>query len=274
MIRSRGYSTKRFKTLHSAYYNKPTHLQQVSHDVYLINLVHNRDSKTLTSLLSSGISPNPCNKDGESLVHMICRRGEHDILEIFMKNNCSLQVSDDYGRTPLHDACWAARPALETVKIILEADIRLLHMTDCRGAVPLSYVCQEHWGAWISFLDENKDVYWPKRDLQKEGEEDSPALTLHGPWTRPVPNPPNALIPVLAAMVASGRMEPYEAELLKHERVDFALALEESWSHSENDRISDSAFAESTFDEGEMADIMALLSGLDNYQPVCWSAEN
>lgn len=103
MIRSRGYSTSRFKTLQTAYYNKPTSLQQASYDINLIELVRQGEVAKFRELMSAGISPNPCNQYGESLVHMICRRGAKEFLEILIENGCSLQVADDYGRTPLHD---------------------------------------------------------------------------------------------------------------------------------------------------------------------------
>lgn len=293
MIRSRGYSTKRFKTLQTAYYNKPTPLQQASHDVHMISLIRRADLDALDELLSSGIiSPNPCNKFGESLIHMICRRGEHEALQVFLHHHCSLQVADDYGRTPLHDACWAAQPAFSTVQLILDGDPRLLHMSDSRGAVPLSYVRQEHWETWIQFLEAKKDVYWPVRDIAKEGEQGAPPLALLGANTKPVPNPKNALTVELTQMVASGRMRPEEAHLLKHER-DLGLARAVSDSDSSESSSSDGdsscsydsdegslssygsedSYTESTFDEGEMKDILLSLSTLGSKQPpVAWSS--
>jgi ankyrin repeat protein len=264
MIRSRGYSTRRFKTLQTAYYNKPTPLQQASYDVHLIEVVKAGDTEHFGSILKSGISPNPCNSYGESILHMICRRGDAPMLKVLLDNGCVIQVADDYGRTPLHDACWAARPCFEVVELLLERDVRLFHMTDCRGAVPLSYVRKDHWSDWIQFLESKKDFYWKARDLTIEGEQAAPPLTLQGANTRTLPDPRDSLTCELAAMVASGKMLPEEAEFLKYDRTDETLEVsgsddEESDSDSESgsDDESDSDFS---FDDDEMADILNSLT--------------
>lgn len=105
LIHSRGYSTRRYRTLQTGYYSKPTAFQQASYNVYLVKLVRAHDLNKLRAVLSSGISTNPCNSFGESLVHMVSRRGDHRLLKMMLEVGTSIQVSDDYGRTPLHDAC-------------------------------------------------------------------------------------------------------------------------------------------------------------------------
>lgn len=159
MIRAQGYSNKKVETLKTAYYNKPTPLQVASYDLHLIDVVKAFDHDNLKELMSSGISPNPCNAFGESLVHMVCRRGDAKALELFLENGASLQIADDYGRTPLHDCCWSANPAFDVADKILNADIRLLHTKDARGYVPLSYVRIEHWAAWIEYLETQKGTF-------------------------------------------------------------------------------------------------------------------
>jgi hypothetical protein len=177
--------------------------------------VHDYD--LLQSMMEAGISPNPCNSYGESLAHMVSRRGDARALRVMINHGCSVQAADDYGRTPLHNCCLAAEPAFDVAEYILEIDVRLLHMTDCRGASPLSYVRKEHWAFWIEFLESKKDVFWPRRDLANEGEEELPALAMLGANTLPLPNPANALTLELAAMVVSGKMQPEEATLLQYD---------------------------------------------------------
>ena len=239
MIRSRGYTTTRFKTLQSAYHNKPTSFQQASYDVYLISLVRGGsmwDLKQFEKIVHAGISPNPCNAYGESLVHTICRRGRVDFLKILLDAGCELQVSDDYGRTPLHDACWsgAPTPCFEIIDMILQEGargktpsehVRMFHMTDARGAVPLSYVSKHHWQDWIVYLDSVKDMYWPVRDLAKLGEEEPPTLTTMPPNSRPLVKPKDCLSDRLAAEVVSGELKPSEAVMLMYED-----DLRNSWS--------------------------------------------
>jgi hypothetical protein len=268
MIRSRGYSTRRYKTLQSGYYNKPTVLQQQSYHVNLIELLRAGAFDKLNKIFASGISPNPCNQYGESFVHMICRRGELAPLQVLLQNGCTLQVTDDYGRTPLHDACWAARPAFDVVDAVLRFDIRLVYMTDCRGAVPFSYIRKEQWPEWNQFLESRKDVYWPVRNTSRE--EDPPPLTLVEPHSKPVPDPPNALTPSLANMVASGRMTPEEASFLRFDKdssVDDSDEEDSSFDSDDDSESDDDSDGDGTdedtdddddfsLDENEMADIL------------------
>jgi hypothetical protein len=266
MIRSHGYSTRKFKTLQSAYYNKPTPLQQASYHVHLLNVVKAYDYDLLDSIMGAGVSPNPCNRFGESLVHMVSRRGDAKALHVMMEHGCSVQVADDYGRTPLHDCCWAAKPAFDVAEYILEIDVRLMHMTDCRGASPLSYVRKEHWAFWIEFLEHKKDIFWPKRDLATDGEEEPPTLAMLGANTLPLHTPANALTIELADMVVSGKMQPEEAKFLQYDDVD-GDTYDSSVDDSEYDSdCSDDS--ESSFDEGEMAGILSNLSIQNN--PVPW----
>jgi hypothetical protein len=99
LIHSRGYSTRRYRTLQTGYYSKPTAFQQASYNVYLVKLVRANDLDKLRAVLKSGISPNPCNAYGESLVHMVSRRGDYQLLKMMVEEaGTSIRVSDDYGR--------------------------------------------------------------------------------------------------------------------------------------------------------------------------------
>ena len=217
LISSRGYSTTFYETLKTAYWNKPTELQLASNDVYLNNLVRQRDLKTLRSLVRCGISLNSCNVHGESLLHTICRLGDPEILMLWLVSGGILQVSDDRGRTPLHDACWTPTPCFEVVELILLTDRRMLHMKDARGNTPLNYVRKESWSAWVEFLVCKRDVYWPPRNTAVVGTELHPELTNLPAHSRPVPDPPNALPPRLASLVASGRLSVQEVELIRND---------------------------------------------------------
>ena len=248
MLEKRGYSTKRYKTLQSAYYNKPSPLQQASYDVYLINMVKRGERSNLKGVFEAGISPNPCNQFGESLLHMICRRGDAEMLQVLIDVGCNLQVADDYGRTPLHDACWAAKPAFGVVDVILGVDPRLFFMTDCRGSTPLTYVRKTHWAEWAPYLDEKKETVWPIRDPSDP--EGDPELTKYGANTRPLHDPDDALTCELAKMVASGKMHPDEASMLKYDNEDDSSTAEQSDLESESDYDSDEDESDDESDSG------------------------
>lgn len=58
-----------------------------------------------------------------------------------------MQVSDDYGRTLLHDAFWAKDTAVEVVQTILARDPDMLFLANARGALPMGYMIREHYSS-------------------------------------------------------------------------------------------------------------------------------
>ena len=271
MIGSRGYCVTTFATLEFAYHNKPTPLQIASYGVYMIDLVNSGDADGLRSALASGISKNPCNVYGESILHKICRLGDMKLLTVMLDAGCDVQIADDYGRTPLHDACWAATPAFDVVETLMERDIRLFHMSDCRGALPLSYVRKEHWALWLQFLESKKEVFWPRGG----GDPLPPALTLHKPNTRPAPLPKSPLTLELARMVANGRMTPEEAQFLNsdvqdEDDEDDDLSEGSDSSDDESDDVSESSNADLSWNEDEMNQVLNSLTN-PKRQPLAWS---
>lgn len=259
-----------YATLASAYHNKPTPLQEASYGLHVIALVKSGDAEGLRSALASGLSPNPSNNHGESLLHMICRRGDSGLLSVMLEIGCDIQVADDYGRTPLHDACWASEPAFELVDKLLERDSKLFFMTDSRGAVPLSYVRKEHWSQWLQYLESKKEVYWPRRS----GEEPAPVLSLQKPNTRPVPDPEQALTVELARMVANGRMTPAEAMFLNSDIEDDESSSSEDYESDDDDDDSDFSCAsddDCSVMSGGKNELMERVSTQLTSQPVAFS---
>jgi len=226
MLTSRGYSTSNFCSLDGGYYCKPTALQKASYGMKTIQAVRTSDVELLQAILDCGLSPNPCNQFGESVVHMVCRRGDIKLLKVMVNAGCSLQVTDDFGRTPLHDACWTAEPFFDCVELILNHDARLLHIVDCRGSSPLSYVKREHWKEWIEFFKRKADTYWPVRDVSKEGEQPPPALAGASAHSGPISDPKNAIPVELATLIASGKLDPKEFLRRKKEAMDAKRPLD------------------------------------------------
>jgi hypothetical protein len=206
LIASRGYSNQHYCSLEGGYYCQPTELQKASYGMKVIEAVRTSDEVLLSNLLDSGLSTNPCNPFGESMIHMVCRRGDHKLLQVFLDRGCSVQVSDDFGRTPLHDACWTTAPCFKSVEMLLKKDVRLLHIVDCRGSAPLSYVKRENWLEWKQFFDSQKEILWPHRDVKKEGEEGSPYLVGKAPHSLPIPDPPKAASCDDAKGISSGKI--------------------------------------------------------------------
>ena len=147
-------------------------------------------------------------------------------------------------------------------------------MTDARDAVPLSYVHKEDWKAWIEFLDANKEHFWPIRDVRAQGEQDDPELATREPNSCPIPDPPNALPPPMAALVACGKMSPKEAALLQQQ--DEESSDDEDGSEYDSEEDSDSGDEDSDYDsddsevweeEGELAQLMKQLPTQRMAQP-------
>jgi hypothetical protein len=213
-VKSRGYSATTYATLATAYYNKPTPLQLASYGVYVIDMIRDGNTVAVQEVLSLGISPNACNKHGESIVHNVCRRSDVDMLDVLVQAGCDIQVSDDCGRTLLHDACWAAEPNFPLVEKLLERDIQLLFMMDARGNLPLSYTRKVHWSDWLQFLQSKKDVFWPRGS--PTGISNVPDLTLALPHSRPICDPKGHLSLELTRMVAGGKLKPNEALFMQN----------------------------------------------------------
>jgi ankyrin repeat protein len=243
---SRGYSTDTYNSLQTAYYSPPTPLQRASYGPHMIRLVKEGDAEGVRGALAAGLSPNPCNQFGESLVHMACRRGHVDVLKVLLEAGASVQVSDDYGRTPLHDACWAAEPAFEIVQYILQIDNRLFYMKDCRGSLPLAYAHKHHFEAWAKFLAEGEimDRCFP----QQEPSDEAPALCKLWPNAHPLPTPKGGLAPKLAQMIADGKVTPEEARMLT---CDVSTVEEGSEYDSDEDSDYDSEEDDDEIEVGE-----------------------
>ena len=192
----------------SAYCNQPTKHQLASYGSAILQAVKHNKVEDFRRMLEAGLSPNACNQHGESLLHMVCRHGKVDLFRVLVAFDVDIQQTDDYGRTPLHDACWASQPSFEIAKWLLERDPALLFLFDARGSLPLSYVMKSLWGEWNCFMEEVMDQIFP-RDCPNKNE--TPELCRLKPNTRPVPDPKDKIPASLATMVATGTMSPYEA---------------------------------------------------------------
>jgi len=157
ILKERGYETKRMP---SPYVCQPTEKQVHDYDMDFVAAVRASDVETISKMLDRGHHVNACNKFGESIIHIACRRGNFKVLEQLVSHGATLSISDDYGRTPMHDACWNAEPCFDVVALLLNRDLELLRVLDKRGATPLSYVRPEHYAIWCAFLDYQKDVWW------------------------------------------------------------------------------------------------------------------
>ena len=146
-------STLEYSLSKENYFPQVTESNFTAYQSDAIQAIRNKDIVKLRQIKKSGRSLQGCNRFGESLLHIACRRGSADMLAFLINDGeCSLRVIDDYGRTPLHDACWQSEPNFDLIEIILDAEPDLLLLKDKRGHVALEYVRREHWGVWVKYL--------------------------------------------------------------------------------------------------------------------------
>ena len=145
-----------YKTVSSmsltGFFTKPTE----TYDLNLIQAVRNGDIDSLRLKAELGQTMQCANTFGHTLIHTAARRGATEIVRFFLTeaNDVSPKVVCDMGRTPLHDACWTAKPNFEIIELLLDASPDLLFITDKRGFTPMAYVPKENWCQWCIFLEQ------------------------------------------------------------------------------------------------------------------------
>ena len=164
VLQCNGLSTKAFPALElQNFFLEPTDEHLDSYDKAVLDAVHDEDVDTLRAMFKSGKNLQCCNRFGESLLHMVCRRGFVRIAAFLIHEaGVSLRVRDDCGRTPLHDACWAMLPAYELVELLIAEEPDLLLISDKRGHTPFQYARREHWHYWRKFLYDRWDLICPR----------------------------------------------------------------------------------------------------------------
>jgi Ankyrin repeats (3 copies) len=144
------------------FFIQPTDAHVAAYGSDVVMAVRQEDLDTLRKIHLSGRTLQCCNSFGEGIVHMSCRHGSLKLVRFLVEEaGASLQVRDDCGRTPLHDAFWTLKPEIELVKLIISICPDLLLLKDKRGFTPLAYARRNHWGAWCEFLDQNRDLLTP-----------------------------------------------------------------------------------------------------------------
>ena len=127
----------------------------------------NEDLEQLRKIHKAQTCLQSCNEYGESIVHIVCRRGSSRLLAFLIEEaNISLRVRDDVGRTPLHDAAWTETPNFELIRMILSNCPDFLFAKDKRGHSALAYVPRKLWGEWRIFLDSAQDLIQNAIDSQ------------------------------------------------------------------------------------------------------------
>lgn len=175
ILRARGYSTEMVAVKETVFHKAPDAEQVAAYDKAILRAVLDEDEPELEKMRTAGRRMDACNRFGDSVLHMACRRGRPRALSYLLRacGSQGVMLSDDFGRTVMHDACWTATPRFDVASTVLDADTRLLRMLDSRGSSPLQYVPQDQWPLWCAFFESRKEIYWPPLAA---GEEDLEGL--------------------------------------------------------------------------------------------------
>ena len=158
------------KICESRFIEEPTPDMLEAYGMELLTAVRNNDLETVKRLFEeegnvfkSGV--NACNRFGESILHIACRRGHLPMVQ-FLVVTVGLQITtirDDYHRTPLHDAFWTSKASYDVVDFLLKQPnaMELLLLKDKRGFTPLDYSHGEDHERWLRFLWERRSQLKP-----------------------------------------------------------------------------------------------------------------
>lgn len=123
------------------------------YDMDIVSAVRDEDISTLRALHSTGRTMSCSNRFGESLLHMACRRGFTSIVKFLVEEaGVAIRITDDCGRTPLHDALWNRDCQFEIFDVLVNIDPALLLVSDKRGHTPFAYARKEKWETWINHI--------------------------------------------------------------------------------------------------------------------------
>ena len=142
---------------------KPTSDDIASYGLDIVDAVRKQEMETLRKLYDEKKPKNCSNQFGESVLHLACRKGLLDVVKFLIQEvQAPVWVKDDFGRTVLHDACWACEPNFDLIDIILDNCPDLLYISDARGHTPLSYTRREHWSLWVDYIKRKAPSLQPK----------------------------------------------------------------------------------------------------------------
>ena len=161
-----NFTTKKYDSLLDTFFEKTGEDDVNAYGLDVLDAVRRGDVEQLRAYHNEGRTLKCSNKFGESLLHLACRKGLTSVVD-FLVNEAQVpvQVVDDMGRSPAHDAFWAAKPNLKLISMVLKKCPDLLYVSDKRGDIPTSYCRKEHWETWINFFKEEPTLLLPRKLL-------------------------------------------------------------------------------------------------------------
>ena len=145
------------------FFAKVTDDQMAAYDMAVVTAARENNIEGLRKICAEkGPKALDCfNRFGEGLLNLSCRRGFKEITAYLLSDEVGLKacVRDDYGRTPLHDACWNPSPLIEICTWLLQKEPALFFITDKRGFTPFQYARKSDWLVWRQFLFDRRHLF-------------------------------------------------------------------------------------------------------------------
>ena len=155
------------------FFLKISDAQMAAYDMEVVTATRENNIEELRQICArKGPQALDCfNRFGEGLLNLACRRGFQEITAYLLSDEVGLNacIRDDYGRTPLHDACWNPSPLLEICTWLMQKEPALFFVTDKRGFTPFQYARKSDWIVWRQFLFDRRHLLEPlcRPEIQK-----------------------------------------------------------------------------------------------------------
>jgi ankyrin repeat protein len=160
VFKQNGLSQANIASSASSKFVRPTPQMVQAYTMDACMAVRDNDLEKLKELYASGVTLESCNRFGESLLHIACRRGNTEMVKFLVEEvKVSVHIADDMNRIPLHDACWASKSNFEIVELLLREAPEHALCADKRGHMPFDYTRQPDWKEWVGFLSEHESLF-------------------------------------------------------------------------------------------------------------------
>jgi ankyrin repeat protein len=168
VFKANGYHAEKVVEDAKAKFRTPTPEMIQAYTMETTEAVRAGDLAKVEELYEQGALLDCCNRFGNRLVHIACRRQHANIVQFLLEEvKVSIHVVDELNRTPLHDACWTSEPNFGIVELLLRFAPEHMLLPDSRGHTPFDYARKAHHEKWIQFLSNRKSMLRPKEAEQQ-----------------------------------------------------------------------------------------------------------
>lgn len=133
-----------------------------AYDDDVARAIRSNNIAELKGLLNAGRCFDGVNRNGESLLHLACRRGDLKVvLFLIFEAAVNIDALDTLGRTVLHDVLWRPRfqEAVELMGVMIRVvSPQLLVVEDMRGHTCFDYCRKEDYAEWQLFIEKHSGL--------------------------------------------------------------------------------------------------------------------